>query len=37
MQDKFFAWIKIIRLHYYSMTWITESMGAMAASTDLEK
>ena len=37
MKDKFLAWIKIIRLHFYSMTWITYSLGAMAASTDLKK
>jgi len=37
MKDKFLAWIKIIRLHFYSMTWIPDRMGAMAASTDLKK
>lgn len=37
MREKFIAWIKIIRLHFYPMTWIAYSLGAMAASRSLEK
>ncbi len=37
MREKFFAWIKIIRLHFYPMTWIAYSMGGMAASRNLKK
>jgi 1,4-dihydroxy-2-naphthoate octaprenyltransferase len=31
-REKIFAWIKIIRLHFYPMTWLAYSLGAMAAS-----
>jgi len=36
-KEKIFAWIQIIRLHFYPMTWIAYSLGAMAASTKLAK
>ncbi len=31
MRKKIFAWIKIVRFHFYPMTWIAYSMGALAA------
>jgi 1,4-dihydroxy-2-naphthoate octaprenyltransferase len=37
MKEKIFAWIKIIRLHFYPMTWIAYGMGATAASRNLKK
>jgi len=37
MREKVLAWIKLIRLHFYPMTWIAYSMGAMAASRNLKK
>jgi 1,4-dihydroxy-2-naphthoate octaprenyltransferase len=33
-KEKFFAWIQVIRLHFYPMTWIAYSLGAMAASRE---
>ncbi len=37
MKEKILAWIKIIRLHFYPMTCIDYSLGAMAASRNLKK
>ncbi len=37
MKEKFIAWVKIIRLHFYPMTWIAYSVGAVAASASLNK
>ncbi len=37
MKEKFIAWMKIIRLHFYPMTWIAYSLGAMAAPTKAQK
>jgi 1,4-dihydroxy-2-naphthoate octaprenyltransferase len=37
MKEKFFAWIKVIRLHFYPMTWIAYTMGAMTPSRNLKK
>jgi len=37
MKEKIRAWIKIIRLHFYPMTYIAYSLGAMAASRNLKK
>ena len=37
MSEKILAWIKIIRLHFYPMTYIAYSLGAMAASRNLKK
>jgi len=36
-REKIFAWIKVIRLHFYPMTWIAYSLGGMAASKELAK
>lgn len=36
-REKIFAWIKVIRLHFYPMTWIAYSLGGMAASRELAK
>ncbi len=32
MKEKISAWVKVIRLHFYPMTWIAYSLGAVAAS-----
>ena len=37
MKEKILAWIKIIRLHFYPMTWIAYTLGAMAAARNLKK
>ena len=37
MKEKFIAWIQIIRLHFYPMTWVAYSLGAMAASSNVQK
>jgi 1,4-dihydroxy-2-naphthoate octaprenyltransferase len=37
VKEKIFSWIRIIRLHFYPMTWIAYSMGGMAASRNLKK
>ncbi len=37
MTEKILPWIKIIRLHFYPMTFIAYSLGAMAASRNLKK
>jgi 1,4-dihydroxy-2-naphthoate octaprenyltransferase len=37
MTEKILAWVKIIRLHFYPMTYIAYSLGAMAASRNLKK
>jgi 1,4-dihydroxy-2-naphthoate octaprenyltransferase len=37
MKTKLFSWIKVIRLHFYPMTWIAYSMGAMAAARNAKK
>ena len=34
---KILAWLKIVRLHFYPMTWIAYSMGAAAASGNIKK
>lgn len=37
MKEKIFAWTKVIRLHFYPMTWIAYSMGAFAAFRNMGK
>lgn len=37
MKRKILAWLKIVRLHFYPMTWIAYSMGAAAASSNIKK
>jgi len=36
-KEKFFAWVRVIRLHFYPMTWLAYSLGAMAAFRELAK
>jgi 1,4-dihydroxy-2-naphthoate octaprenyltransferase len=37
MKDKVLAWLKIIRLQFYPMTWVAYSLGAVAASSHSQK
>ena len=37
MNRKILAWLKIVRLQFYPMTWIAYSMGAVAACTHIGK
>lgn len=37
MKEKLLAWIKVIRLHFYPMTWIAYCVGALAASRNAGK
>ena len=37
MKEKLFAWIKVIRLHFYPMTWIAYSLGALVAFRNIGK
>lgn len=37
MRRKILAWLKIVRLHFYPMTWIAYSLGAAAASSNIKK
>ena len=37
MESKILPWLKIVRLHFYPMTWVAYTLGAAAASRNLEK
>ncbi len=37
MKDKILAWLKIVRLQFYPVTWIAYSLGAVAASSSSQK
>ena len=37
MKEKIIAWIKIIRLHFYPMTFIAYSLGTVAAARNLKR
>ena len=37
MKGKISAWLRIVRLHFYPMTWVAYTLGAAAASRNLEK
>ena len=37
MKKKAFAWIKIVRLHFYPMTWVAYSLGAAAVPGNPKK
>ena len=37
MKEKILAWLKIVRLQFYPMTWVAYSLGAVAASSSFQK
>ena len=37
MKEKILAWVKIVRLQFYPMTWVAYSLGAMAATSTSQK
>jgi 1,4-dihydroxy-2-naphthoate octaprenyltransferase len=37
MKEKVLAWLKIVRLQFYPMTWVAYSLGAVAASSGSQK